>query len=125
MQDSKNIQNQVPKLRINSYHCLRFERIMERIFSKSTLSEYWKTHPDSEQYLKTWYDTAMNSDWRTPNDVKQTYANASILKDSRIVFNIRGNSYRLVAKLNFEKQWIFIRFLGTHAEYHKIDANTI
>jgi mRNA interferase HigB len=98
---------------------------MERIFAKSTLREYWLIHPDSEQYLKTWYDTAMSSNWKTPNDVKQTYANASILKDNRIVFNIKGNSFRLVAKFNFEKQWIFIRFIGTHTAYNKIDANTI
>lgn len=98
---------------------------MERIFAKSTLRAFWEVHPDSEQYLKTWFDTAMNSDWKSPNDVKQTYASASILKDGRIVFNLRGNSYRLVAKFNFQKQWIFIRFIGTHAEYDKIDANTI
>ena len=98
---------------------------MERIFAKSTLREYWENHPGTEQYLKTWYDTAMSSDWKIPNDVKQTYANASILKDSRIVFNIKGNSYRLLVKLNFEKQWIFIRFIGTHPEYDKIDENTI
>lgn len=98
---------------------------MERIFAKSTLRQYWEKHLNSEQYLKTWYDTAMNSDWKTPRDVKQTYANASILKDSRIVFNIKGNSYRLVVKINYEKQWIFIRFIGTHPEYEKIEANTI
>ena len=98
---------------------------MERIFAKSTLREFWDTHTDSEQYLKTWYDTSMNMEWKTPNDVKQTYSNASILRDSRIVFNIKGNTYRLVAKFNFEKQWIFIRFIGTYAEYDKIDANTI
>jgi len=98
---------------------------MQRIFAKSTLREFWKKHPDSEQYLKTWYDTAMSSDWKFPADVKQTFINASILKDSRVVFNIKGNSYRLVAKFNFEKQWIFIRFLGTHSAYDKIDANTI
>lgn len=98
---------------------------MERIFAKSTLREFWVIQPDSEQYLKTWYDTAMSSDWKMPNDVKLTYANASILKDNRIVFNIKGNSFRLVAKFNFEKQWIFIRFIGTHTAYNKIDANTI
>ena len=98
---------------------------MERIFSKSTLKDFWMKNPDSEQYLKTWFDTAMNSNWKTPNEVKQTYANASILKESRIVFNIKGNTYRLVAKFNFEKQWIFIRFIGTHNEYDKIDANSI
>jgi len=98
---------------------------MERILAKSTLREYWETHPDTEQYLKTWYDTAINADWKSPADVKQTYANASVLKNSRIVFNIKGNSYRLVTKFNFEKQWIFIRFVGTHSEYDKIDADTI
>jgi mRNA interferase HigB len=65
------------------------------------------------------------SDRKSPNEVKQTYGNASILKDGRIVFNIKGNSYRLVAKFNFEKQWVFIRFIGTHEEYDRIDANTI
>ena len=98
---------------------------MERIFAKSTLRKFWEKNPDSEQYLKTWHDTAMNSDWENPNGVKQTYANASILKDSRIVFNIKGNNYRLVAKFNFSKKWIFIRFIGTHNEYDKIDSNTI
>ena len=98
---------------------------MKRIFAKSTLREYWEKYADSEQYLKTWYDTAMSSDWKTPNDFKQNYANANILKNGRIVFNIKGISYRLIVKFNFEKQWAFIRFIGTHAEYDKIDANTI
>jgi mRNA interferase HigB len=98
---------------------------MERIFAKSTLRQFWIQYPDSEQFLKTWYETAMNSDWKSPADVKLSYASASILKNSRIVFNIRGNSYRLIAKFNFEKQWLFIRFIGTHAEYDKIDANSI
>ncbi len=98
---------------------------MKRIFAKGTLRDYWEKYSDSGQYLKTWYDTAMSSDWKTPNDVKKTYGNASILKNGRIVFNIKGNSYRLVVKFNFEKQWAFIRFIGTHAEYDKIDANTI
>jgi len=98
---------------------------MERIFAKSTLRQFWERRPDSEHYLKTWYDTAMNSDWKTPNDVKKTYPNASILKNNRVVFNIKGNSYRLVTKFNYEKQFIFIRFIGTHAEYDKIDADNI
>jgi mRNA interferase HigB len=98
---------------------------MQRIFAKNTLREFWKKYPDSELYLKTWYDTAMNSDWKTPADVKQTFISASILKESRLVFNIKGHSFRLVAKFNFEKQWIFIRFIGTHSAYDRIDANTI
>ena len=98
---------------------------MERIFSKSTLGEFWGRFADSEQYLKTWHETVKKADWKSPADVKQTYSNASILKNNRIVFNIKGNSYRLIAKFNFEKQWVFIRFIGTHQEYDKIDANTI
>lgn len=98
---------------------------MERIFAKSTLREFWIKHPNAEQHLKTWYDTAMNSFWESPVEIKKTYTNASILKDSGIVFNINGNSFRLVAKFNFEKQWIFIRFIGTHMDYNKIDANLI
>jgi mRNA interferase HigB len=98
---------------------------MERIFAKSTLRTYWERHPDTEQYLKIWYDTAMSSDWKNPVDVKPTYANASILQDSRVVFNIKGNSYRLVTKFNYEKQWIYVRFIGTHTEYDMINASTI
>ena len=98
---------------------------MKQIFAKSTLREFWEKYPDSEQHLKTWYDTAMNANWESPNDVKQSYATTSILKDSKIVFNIKGNSYRLIVKFNFQKQWAFIRFTGTHSEYDKIDANTI
>jgi mRNA interferase HigB len=72
---------------------------MERIFAKSIPGHFWGNHSDSEQYLKTWYDTAMNSDRKTPNDFKKTYANAStgIFKESRIGFDIKGDFYRLVA----------------------------
>lgn len=98
---------------------------MERIFAKSTLREFWERYPDSEQYLKTWYDTAMNSDWASPNEIKKTYSTASILKDCRVVFNVKGNTYRLIVKFNFEKKWAFIRFIGTHKQYDTIDANTI
>lgn len=98
---------------------------MKRIFAKSTLREFWEKHTDSELYLKTWYDTASNSDWKAPIDVKQTYANASILKNGRIVFNIKGNSYHLIVKFNFEKQWAFIKFIGSHTDYDKIDTNII
>ncbi|HEA29057.1 MAG TPA: type II toxin-antitoxin system HigB family toxin [Leeuwenhoekiella sp.] len=98
---------------------------MKRIIAKRALREFWEKHADSEQYLKTWYETAKNSTWTSPNEVKQTYINASILKNSRVVFNSKGNSYRLIVKFNFDRQWAFIRFVGTHAEYDKIDAETI
>ena len=91
---------------------------MERIFSKSTLRTFWEKHLDAEQYLKTWYDTVMNAGWKNPTDIKRTYVTASILKDSRVVFNIKGNDYRLVVKFNFKKRWAFIRFIGSHKEYN-------
>jgi len=100
-------------------------RLMKRIIAKSTLREYWEKHADSEQYLKTWYDTAKNAQWLSPSDIKQTYISASVLKNGRVVFNIKGNSYRLIVKFNYERQWAFIRFIGTHAEYDKINADTI
>lgn len=98
---------------------------MDRIVAKSTLREFWEKYPDAEQYLKSWYETAMNANWKTPSDIRKSYTNASILKNSRMVFNVKGNTYRLVVKINFEMQWIFIRFIGTHNDYDKIDANTI
>lgn len=75
--------------------------------------------------METWYQTARNAEWNKPSDIKAFYSTVSILKNSRIVFNIKGNDYRLVVKINYERQWLFIRFIGTHDEYDKIDANTI
>jgi len=98
---------------------------MKRILAKSTLRRFWEKHRDAEQYLKTWYDTAMSSDWTSPNEVKRAYATVSVLKNGRLVFNIKGNTYRLVVKINYDKQWIFIRFIGTHREYDRIDAENI
>lgn len=98
---------------------------MKRIVAKKTLKDFWETHPDSEQYLKTWYETARNSNWKSPQDIKRTYSHASILADNRVVFNIKGNSYRLIVKFNYQKQWAFIKFIGTHSEYDKIEAEKI
>lgn len=98
---------------------------MKRILSKRTIRDFWENHPDSRDYLQTWYETAKDADWRKPVDIKDFYATVSILKNSRVVFNIKGNDYRLVAKINYARQWIFIRFIGTHEEYDQIDANTI
>jgi mRNA interferase HigB len=98
---------------------------MVRVFSKKTLKEYWERFPEVEQHLKTWYETVVNAEWKNPNDVKLTYSNASVLKSGRIVFNIKGNAYRLIVKFNFEKQWAFIRFVGTHAAYDKINADEV
>jgi len=98
---------------------------MYRIIAKKALRIFWEKHANSEQYLKTWYETTRISDWHSPKDVKKVYANASILSNNRVVFNIKGNTFRLIIKFNYKRQWSFIRFIGTHAEYDKINAETI
>lgn len=98
---------------------------MKRILSKRTIVEFYEKHPDARKYLETWYETVRSAEWQRPSDIKEFYAGVTILKDSRVVFNIKGNDYRLIAKINYSKQWMFIRFIGTHSQYDKIDADTI
>ena len=95
------------------------------IIAKRTLREFWIEHPDCEQQLKSWYQEAENSTWLNPNDIKKDYPSASILGDNRIVFNIKGNHYRIIIKINYDYQMIWIRFVGTHSAYDKVDANKI
>ncbi len=92
---------------------------------KNMLGEFWKKFRDSEQQLRAWRAEAKNAGWRNPHDVKDRYVNASILTGSRVVFDICGNKYRLVVKINYQLQIIHIRFVGTHKEYDRIDAETI
>ncbi|MGB5498891.1 MAG: type II toxin-antitoxin system HigB family toxin, partial [Maribacter sp.] len=80
---------------------------------------------DSQQQLTAWYRETEKSEFKNLNELKKEYPSASILKDNRIVFNIKGNRYRLIVKFNFEYQICWIRFVGTHAEYDKINANEI
>jgi mRNA interferase HigB len=96
-----------------------------RIISRSTLRNFWERHADSEQALKSWYQEAERNKWSSPNDIKNDYPSASILTDNRVVFNIKGNSYRLIVKINYSYGVMWIRFIGTHAEYDKIDAAKI
>jgi len=96
-----------------------------RIISKKILRDFWLVHADTEQQLKSWFQETSNAEWKTPNDVKKEYPNASILNNNRIVFNIKGNNYRLIVRINYSHQMIWIRFIGTHAEYDKINANEI
>ena len=96
-----------------------------RVVTKKILREFWEKHTDSEQQLKTWYKEASKATWTSPNAIKLEYPRASILKGSRVVFNICGNKYRLVVKINYFRKWIFIRFIGTHSDYNKIDPSKI
>ena len=96
-----------------------------RIIAKKILREFWQIHSDCEQQLKSWFKEVSIADWKNSNEIKTEYPSASILNDQRMVFNIKGNHYRLVVKVNYDYQMIWIRFIGTHAEYDKIDANKI
>lgn len=96
-----------------------------RVIAKKILRDFWEKHPDSEQQLKAWYQEADNATWKNPNALKKDYPNASIIGDNRVVFNIKGNDYRLIVKINYDYQMIWVRFVGTHAQYDKINANKI
>lgn len=96
-----------------------------RIISKKIIRDFWYTHPDCEQQLKSWYNEVGKVGWRNFNEVKSDFPSASILNNHRICFNIKGNKYRLVVKINFHYQIIWIRFIGNHTEYDKINALTI
>ena len=96
-----------------------------RIISRSTLSKFWEKHTDAEQALKAWFHEAKHADWETPNDVKKRYPSADVLEKNRIIFNIKGNKYRLIVKIHYNKKIIYIRFIGTHAEYDKINAEEV
>jgi mRNA interferase HigB len=96
-----------------------------RIISKKTLREFWKIHADAEQPLKAWHAKAKLAEWKTSNDIKNDYRNASFVANNRIIFNIKGNTYRLVVAINYDFGIIYIRFVGNHKDYDKIDTTTI
>ena len=98
-----------------------------RIIAKGTLKDFWSVNDyrDSEQPLKSWYQEVKRANWNNHNEVKAQYVNASILRYGRIVFNVAGNKYRLVAWINYKLKIVYIRFIGTHAKYDKIDAEKI
>ncbi|MBK9103946.1 MAG: type II toxin-antitoxin system HigB family toxin [Saprospiraceae bacterium] len=96
-----------------------------RIIAKSTLREFWVKHKDSEQPLKSWYKEAEEAVWKGPASVRVKYPSASILKGNRVVFNIKGNTYRLVVRINYDHKVVWVRFIGNHQQYDKIDAQSI
>jgi mRNA interferase HigB len=96
-----------------------------RVIAKGTLRLFWEKHADCEQQLKSWYKETKEANWQNPQDIKREYPSASFLADNRIIFNIKGNSYRLVVRINYDFGIVWIRFIGTHTEYDKINASTI
>jgi mRNA interferase HigB len=99
-----------------------------RVIAVSTLKAFWENNPeyrDAKEPALAWYRETLKADWATPNEVKQQFRSASILKDGRVVFNIAGNKYRLVVWINYSYRVVYIRFIGTHRQYDRIDVQTI
>lgn len=96
-----------------------------RIIARRTLREFFEKYQDSEGPLEAWYAEARKADWKSPAQIKEQYRNASFLKDNRVIFNIGGNKYRLIVKIQYDFGIIFIRFIGTHGQYDQIDAEKI
>lgn len=96
-----------------------------RIIAKRTLREFWRRVPQAKEPLSAWYADAHKADWPSPDIIRLRYASASILRNNRVVFNIAGNKYRLVVRINYHYRVVYIRFVGTHAEYDRIDAETV
>ncbi len=96
-----------------------------RIIARKTLIKFWEKYPDTEQPLKSWFDEISNTPWSSPNEVKSQYHNASIITKKRVVFNIKGNRYRLVVDIEYKIKIVFIVWIGTHKEYDKLNVKEI
>jgi len=96
-----------------------------RIIARKALREFWENHADARQPLQAWHSDVKNADWKKPSDIKRVYRNASFIENNRVVFNVKGNKYRLIVVIQYEHSIVYIRFIGTHKEYDNIDAATI
>ena len=96
-----------------------------RIVALKALRDFWRLYPDAEQPLKAWADEVRKAAWRRPADIKTTFRHASILQNSRAVFNIKGNQYRLIVSVAYGFEAVYVKFLGTHAQYDAVNALTV
>jgi len=96
-----------------------------RIISRKTLRDFYGKHTDARAQLEAWFQEVAADEWSCPKDIRRRYPSADILPGNRVVFNIKGNSYRLIVKIHYNTGIVFIRFVGTHAQYDKVDASTI
>ncbi len=99
-----------------------------RAIAKRTLREFWEArleYRDAKGPLEAWFREAIHAHWKSPAEVKTQYRNASILGNNRVVFNIGGNKYRLIVRVNYPREIVYIRFVGSHADYDRINAETI
>lgn len=96
-----------------------------RVVSLQTLKVYWEATPETKQQLLAWYDEVLAAQWSQPTDIKERFGSASILKNRRVVFNIKGNHYRLVVAVAYKLGVVYVKFIGTHKEYDLIDAESV
>jgi mRNA interferase HigB len=96
-----------------------------KVVAVNTLRRFWERHPDSEQPLKAWHDEAKHASWTTPQDIKRHYASASFVGNNRVVFNIKGNDYRLIVAIAYRFGAVYIKLVGTHAQYDRVEAATV
>ena len=96
-----------------------------RIIAVSTLKEFWEKHPTAEMPLRAWVDEVQKATWATTQDIKFRYASASFVGDRRVIFNIKGNDFRLIVAIAFRYQAVYIKFIGTHAQYDAVNAATV
>ena len=96
-----------------------------RLIAVSTLRAIWERYPDAEQPLKAWYEEATSSTWTQPADINAQYRSATVLKNGRVVFNIKDNDYRLIVAIAYKLQIVYVKFVGTHKEYDAVDAETV
>jgi mRNA interferase HigB len=96
-----------------------------QVISRKKLLAFSTLHPDTKEALDAWFAEAKRAKWKSPSDIQAQYRSASSPRDNRMVFNIKGNHYRLIVRINYDSGAVFVRFIGTHAEYDRIDANEI
>ena len=96
-----------------------------RVIAVKNLRDFWETQPSAEASLKAWLADAKAANWQSPADIKARYANASILKSRRVVFNVKGNDFRLIVAVAYQFAAVYIKFIGTHSQYDAIDADTV
>ena len=95
------------------------------VIKRQTLIDFWTKHPAAKGVLEAWFAEVKKSEWQRPTDIKQRFSSADFLAGNRVVFNISGNNYRLIVKVEYKSKTVYIRFIGTHAEYSKIDAEKV
>jgi mRNA interferase HigB len=96
-----------------------------RVIAISTLRTFWEKYPDAQTPLKAWFALASRAQWKSPSDIKAAYRNASFAANNRVVFNVKGNDYRLVVLVRYDKGLLFVKFVGTHAQYDKINVHNV